>query len=377
MKILMVDALVGNDYSICLCSALADVGVNVSLVVPQKRNLSRAVNFPVYYRLPPKGTKLRKIRKIITYFKYANFMIRYSVKNKDAIIHYQFFRRERIDGILYVILKLFGAKLVHTVHNVLPHKRTPIDYLFKFFVYRFSDKLIAHSKFIKNELMDKFNIKQNRIAVIPHGNFDHYLPDKPINSLTARSCLGLDLDDNVILSFGVIRENKGLDFLLKAFEIAAVTDSNLKLVIAGSPQSDKQRKHYEKKIFTNRAGDKIIFHAKFIPPQDVSLYFSAADIVALTYKNIYHSGVIHLAFSFGVPILATNVGDFSEIIIDGKNGYILEKNCIDHLVEKLRGAFIDKNVLRSMGEQARIMSENEYNWSTIGRKTQRLYEAFS
>ena len=64
---------------------------------------------------------------------------------------------------------------------------------------------------------------------------------------------------------------------------------------------------------------KIIFHNKYIPFNDVQIYLKVCDLVVLPYKTISHSGILHLAFSFGKPVIATRVGDFHEFVRHKEN----------------------------------------------------------
>ena len=157
---------------------------------------------------------------------------------------------------------------------------------------------------------------------MPHGNFDHYLPETSLSKQEARQELGLCENDLVLLFFGYIRAYKGLDMLLEAFEIAAKKNNRLKLVIGGMPHTTELEKATRTFIEKSPVKDRILFHARFIPHDAIKHYFMSADIVALPYKHIYHSGIIHLAYSYGRAVIATNVGDFSETIVQEKSGYI-------------------------------------------------------
>ncbi|MDX1373875.1 MAG: glycosyltransferase, partial [Nitrososphaeraceae archaeon] len=141
---------------------------------------------------------------------------------------------------------------------------------------------------------------------------------------TARKILNLENNDNVLLFFGNIREYKGLDILLEAFDPAAEKDEKLKLVIAGLPYTKNLEMDYVNKIENLKYNNRIIHHLKFIPIEDVKIYFEASDLIILPYRNIYHSGIVHMAYSFGKPILTTRVGDFTEVIEEGKSGYLTD-----------------------------------------------------
>lgn len=376
-KVTMIDGLVGNDYSICLCSALAIAGVNVELISSSNRVVNTPVNFEIKYWMPSKGIKSNKIQKVLQYLAYLKRVFLYAVgSNKSKrIVHVQFFRIERVESILFLLLRLFGVKLVFTAHNVLPHEFNRLDYLSRHIIYRCSKSIIVHSEDIKNKIVGTFNIPPKKISIIPHGNFDQYVPVKSISRAEARVKLGLENEDKVILFFGYIRPYKGLDLLLDAFEISARENKRLKLVIAGAASSVELENQYKEKVEKISKNGSIVYHPGFVPFDEVAKYFVATDVVMLPYKAIDHSGIIHLAYSFGKPLIATNVGDFSEIIENGKSGYIVKVNNTECLAETILQSFENGTDLEEMGAYARKLSETKYSWLEIAKKAKALYES--
>src|SRR5205085_2947160 len=67
--------------------------------------------------------------------------------------------------------------------------------------------------------------------------------------------------------------------------------------------------------------ERILLRADFIPDEETELYFKAADVLVLPYKHIYQSGVLFLGYSFGLPVLAADVGSLKDEIVDGKTGF--------------------------------------------------------
>jgi glycosyltransferase involved in cell wall biosynthesis len=111
--------------------------------------------------------------------------------------------------------------------------------------------------------------------------------------------------------------------LLDAFnELKA--NPTIKLIIAGEFYEDKQP--YLDLIQHYQIQNQVIIHDKFIANEDVKLYFSAADLVALPYRSATQSGVTQVSFHFEVPTLVTNVGGLGEIIPDKIAGYVVESN---------------------------------------------------
>jgi D-inositol-3-phosphate glycosyltransferase len=377
MKVLMIDSLVGNDYSICLCNSLKNAGIDVYLTATEDRKISVSTNFTLLHWAPTKGQHKSKGRKSVEYLQYHIRLLNFIFKNNINVIHYQFFRRYLFDSLFFLFLKLLNRKLVFTAHNIMPHENRKFHYLLNSIIYKYSNKIIVHSNFVKNILKEKFQFDYSKIAVIPHGNFDVYQSPLHMSQKEARKNLALSDDDNVLLFFGYIRKYKGLDLLLDGFEIAQNDNMNLKLVIAGTPGTKQLENEYKKRVAEISKNGNIKFHSTFIPTDQVAQYFIAADIVMLPYKNIFHSGLMHLAYSFGKPIIATNVGDFSETIEHGKSGFVLASNDAANLSQAIISAFSNKTKLSEMGKYSKKISNSKYSWDNIANLTKKLYDNIS
>jgi len=377
MKIVMTDSLVGNNYSLCLCNALRRAGVDVELVTTEDRNIDMEVEFPVLHWLPSKTSSAGKLRKLTVFLGYLGRLFLHLCRDRVDAVHFQFFRRERIESLYFALLKLTGVRLIHTAHNVLPHERRKLDMFWKRIVYRSADAIIVHSEFIKDKLHRTFGTPRDKIFVIPHGNFDSYL--RPAESGACdrpRSVLGLAEDEDVVLFFGYLREYKGVDLLVDAFDQAAKKNPRLRLVIAGSPGNGVLAENLRQKIESLPSAGRILMHARFIPSQRVADYFEAADLVALPYRQIDHSGIVHLAYSFGKPILGTRVGDFPETIEDGRSGFLVDPGDAQTLADAMSRAFAEKESLAAMREFIQELNRTTYSWDDIGRRTRELYRCF-
>ena len=84
---------------------------------------------------------------------------------------------------------------------------------------------------------------------------------------------------------------------------------------------------------------------------------------------------MHLAYSFGKPVLATRVGDFDEAIEHGKSGMIVDPDNVDVLAKELLDMSKSKSSLKEMGEYARMLNETKYSWQDIARKTIAVYKS--
>ncbi|MFQ5629330.1 MAG: glycosyltransferase family 4 protein [bacterium] len=184
IKIVMVDALVGNDYSLCLCASLQAAGMDVRLVVTEDRSEKTRVplSFPLLKWSPSKNAAQGKFAKTLKYLRYLARLRREFARNKPDIVHFQFFRRERIESLFFALLRILRINLVYTAHDVFPPEKKRLDFLIKSLVYRSAKVIIVHSGFLKGMIVDTFGIDGEKIKIVPHGNFDHYLPEQNITN---------------------------------------------------------------------------------------------------------------------------------------------------------------------------------------------------
>jgi D-inositol-3-phosphate glycosyltransferase len=372
-SVIMIDSLVGNAYSESLCNGLFQCNVDVSLVVPSNKKITYVEKYKIYTWGPSKDPTVSLLIKMTNLIKYYIKLTIHLFKHRRRIVvHYQFFKNQ-YECFYYLFLKLFQFKLVHTAHNVLPHDSANRARFFFNLIYKSSDILIAHSNYIKTRLIELFHVPPDKIHIIPHGNFDIYLPPHPICKADARKKLNLCETDKILLFFGYIREYKGVDHLLNTFSRIDTNKYHLKLIIAGLPATQELYTKL-KKMIDRINSDSIIFIPKFIEKHMIPTYFSACDLVVLPYKNINHSGIIHLAYSFGKTVIATDVGDLKETVIHDKTGFIVKKNDIEDFKEAIIYAITHDKKLGKMGKDAKVLSDTKYSWQKIGFALKNLYD---
>ena len=380
IKVLMIDSWVeknGNYYALHLCKALKETGIDISLIVIDDYVENGTTDYPLFPLGPSRAKSVSKFKKI---FKYSNYLLNiYKLiqREKYDVIHFQYFRRLRLESLYFLILKLMGIKLAHTVHDVTPLNKSKLDHYFSLLVYKKADILFVHSNSNKTDLTQQIKLDEEKIKVVPHGDFDTFIPDRIVAKSEARKFFGLSDEQNVILFFGAIKEYKGLDILSKSFSKASIKINNLALIIAGEAGDAETRQIVlECKDLLSKLPKEVnvVFHEKYIPDAEVAKYFIASDVVVLPYRGISHSGVLHVAYSFGRPVIATDVGDFKESIEEGKSGFVLSSNSPENLSEKIIQAFSDKQKLEKMGKYARNLSETKYSWKNSAILMKPIYE---
>ena len=167
--------------------------------------------------------------------------------------------------------------------------------------------IVAHSEADKKLLVELYRIPEGRIVIVPHGPYDHY---QKIDKREARERLELREEEYVILYFGLIRKYKGVEYLLEGFDkIPEEGIRNFRLLVVGEVWEDFG---LDEKVASSPYKERIALRTEYVPDDDVALYFSAADVVVLPYLRSSQSGVAHIAITYRLPIIVTNVGGLVE-----------------------------------------------------------------
>ena len=130
----------------------------------------------------------------------------------------------------------------------------------------------------------------------------------------------LGLDGPVILFFGFVRKYKGLEYLIRAMP-EVLRSVQVNLLIVGEFWEDKEP--YLKTIEELGLQGNIEIVDRYVPNEEVGLYFSAADVVVLPYIDATQSAIVSLAYAFDKPVITTAVGGLPEVVSDGETGFIV------------------------------------------------------
>lgn len=255
-----------------------------------------------------------------------------------------------------IIRKNKHSKVVCLADNIIPHEHRPGDRLLTNYFIQRIDGLVAMSKSV---LADAHTFNKNLpVGFCPHPIFDNYGERLPME--VAKQSLKLDVNTRYLLFFGFIRDYKGLDLLINAFADERMRQFPVKLLVAGEYYSSPEP--YLELIKKNRLEELIELRTDFIADEEVNLYFSAADMVVQPYKSATQSGVTQIGYHFNKSMLVTNVGGLSEIIPDGKIGYVTNPDS-----QKIADALVDFYSLDRMAEfEANIVEEKKkFSWSNM------------
>ncbi len=323
---------------------------------------------------------LYKVKNVSRYY-FKQFG--YVISRKKRIIHFQWLDRNiLIDRILLPLVTLAcGHKIVFTVHNINAGKRDNRDtWLNRFtlkFIYSVAHRLIVHTPQSKHELMSEFSISASKIAVIKHG-MNNLVQREGVSPREAKAHFAIEPNEKVVLFFGNIDYYKGLDILIESLLFLFQNSSErIKILIAGGSKSDDYTKETLKKAELSPIREQVLSHIKFIPDNEVEYYFMAADCIALPYRAIYQSGVVFMAYAFGLPLIVTDVGNFKNDVIEGKTGFLVQPENPVKLAEVISGYFKSDLYINLENTRTDIQdwAWQNYSWEAIGMETRALYES--
>jgi glycosyltransferase involved in cell wall biosynthesis len=348
-------------YDHALCAALARAGVEVELVtsafpyaaVPPAAGYVRR---ELFYRSAGggAGSTLRRARKLASH---VPDMLRYRVASAGAdLVHFQWFTVPQLD----VALLPRRRPLVVTAHDIVPPAASPGERAALGRIYRRAQAVIAHSAHGAQRLVGELGVPAEHVHVIAHGAFEHL-------AATAPAPLPRELPDappgtTVVLCFGLLRPNKGLDVLLDAWP--AQTDAQLWIV--GRPRFDVA-------ALRARAPASVHWVARYVSDGELAACFRRADLVVLPYRTIEQSGVLATALAFGSPLLVSDAGGLREVAAAGAAASVPAGDATA-LRERLEALIADPQARERLAAGARALAAGAWSWDAIAARTRELYE---
>lgn len=191
--------------------------------------------------------------------------------------------------------------LIFIIHNVVPHERRFWDVWLARQVLTRRDRYLVQNPKEERLIKELTGATEIQVWPLPVYGFFHL---QEIDGAEARRRLNLAQDRFVFLFFGLVRPYKGLDVLLEAFSQAHAAGVRPFLIIAGEFWEDLA--HTQSKIAELGLQDHVRIDNRYIPDEEVELYFSAADCLAAPYTGGTQSGAVSIAISFGLPIIVTD-----------------------------------------------------------------------
>ena len=257
----------------------------------------------------------------LSWIKTANYIKKLS---PDLIVfqYWMPFFAPAFNSIAKRIKKECDAKIVVNCNNIKSHEPKPGDNVLTKAFFNNCDAFMVMSSIVEKDL--KSLITKPKYAKSPHPIYEIF--GDIVSKQTARNDLKLG-NEKIILNFGLIRDYKGLDILIKAAKTIKSKIKNFKILVVGECYGDEEK--YLMLAKKHNVEDVFDFRFQFIPNEKVNHYFCASDFVVLPYRSATQSGIVPIAYNFNKPVIVSNVGGLPEVVKIGKSGFVCEPTSKD------------------------------------------------
>jgi len=390
-------------YAYQMCTALANAGADVTLVTARKYELEPFPhNFRVEKRLDlwtlfdPRSMEdspqnrlqafwrkihwttrrgLRAMRLVREWVRLTNYLL---AQKPDVIqfgkINFPF------EAFFLARLRRRGLVLTQICHEFELREQSGLaanlsNRLYASVYSQFS-ALFFHAESNRARFKTLFDVPPARLHLIPHGNEGMFLSmiDGSVSADELRQRHKLDPAAPVILFFGILTASKGIPDLLRAFALVHRQQPRARLVIAGYPTKyiDMNELH----ALTAELGvvEAVIFDGRYIPFDEVGPLMELAAVVVYPYRNSTQSGALQVAYAFGKPVIATNVGGLPEAVDEGRSGQLVPPQDPPALAAAMLKFIENPQLSVEMGAYARRLSETRYSWRPIAAKIMVIYQ---
>jgi glycosyltransferase involved in cell wall biosynthesis len=372
-------------YVYGLAMALVAKGICVDLVgnaavdAPEMHQNPRVNFLNMYWDPRQPASLLGKIGRVLAF--YAR-LLRYTSIARPRIFHILWNNKIQLFDrtLLMLYYKLMGKRIVLTAHNVNAARRDTNDSMLNRLSlkiqYRLADHIFVHTDKMKSELLEQFGKHGGAVTVIPFG-INNAVPNTELTPAEAKRQLGIGPREKTVLFFGAIRPYKGVEHLVAAFDRVASTHEDYRLIIAGEPKKGSERylREIQEMVQRSSCRERIVQRITYIPDEQTELYFKGADVLALPYTEVFQSGVLFLAYSYGLPVIASDVGSFRDDIVAGKTGYVC-RPCDSQDLARTIEDYFESDLFKGLDQRRREIQDHanaRNSWNTVGETTYNVY----
>jgi glycosyltransferase involved in cell wall biosynthesis len=225
------------------------------------------------------------------------------------------------------------------------------------------DGVIVHTEEARERLLS-YGVSSSRLTRIPHG---------PLHDTGAMVACPPQPSDRVrFLLFGKLKPYKGADLLIEAFRrLPPDLQKRVEVQIVGKPYMDVAP------LLQAAQGLETGLHLdfRFVPDDEMSNLLGRADVIVFPYREIDVSGVLMAALRHGRPIIASNIGGFAELLVDGRHGLLVPPGDAGALAAAMAKLCAEPETRLTMGAAVAELNAAIPSWDEIARRTTELYRA--
>src|SRR5579871_4374174 len=270
----------------------------------------------------------------------------------------------------HVLHLLRGLKmpLVTTLHTVL-REPNPDQMLVMQEIAEISDRLVVMSQLSSQFLQEIFKVPGNKIDMVPHG-----VPDLPfLDPNFFKDRFGVE-GKAVLLTFGLLSPNKGIENVIQALPQILSKHKNVVYIVAGAThphilrrEGDKYRASLQALAKEIGVEAQVIFHNRFVSPEEMVEFIGAADIYITPYRHEAQvvSGTLAYALGAGKAIISTPYWHAIELL-DGRRGALVPFQSPDAIAHKTI-ELLDTPAIRHAMRKRAYLFAREMVWKRVAQ----------
>lgn len=361
------------DYTAKLIDNLDRGNLEISLITSDEEAIRRHIKEKNPCRVYP-VIKKWNIFAVIAVLK----LIR---KEKFDIVHLQYpssrYKKTFFLCFLPFFVRVFfrNTKMVVTLHEFfISH---PINKLRQFLLCLGSHKVIVTDRNDLEQLGRILIQGRKKMTVIPIGSNIDVCEYNPEEKRVFLKKLGLAEQAKIIVFFGFIHQNKGIECLLKAMRKVIDNGVAAQLLFISQLNSENNAYHNRiRKLIDSLGINSSIFITGYVAPQEISKFLSLSDICVLPFGDgvTLRRGTLMAALAHARPVISTKSYKYipSELI-DKENIYLIPINDVEKLSEAIELLCVDDELRKKIAEGAGRAAK-EFSWSKIAEHHNILYQ---
>jgi glycosyltransferase involved in cell wall biosynthesis len=273
------------------------------------------------------------------------------------------------------LLKNTRMPVVSTLHTVL-REPNPDQHRVMVELAELSDRLIVMSDHSSEFLQKVFHVPAEKIDVIPHGVPNLAFVDP--NFYKDRFGVG---GKSVLLTFGLLSPNKGIETVIQALPRILSHNSNVRYIVAGAThphirrrEGDKYRESLQALAQDLGVAKNVIFHNRFVSPEEMMEFVGCADIYITPYKNEAQvvSGALAYALGAGKAVISTPYWHALELL-DQQRGVLVPFNDQNAIAEQTIRLLENEGERHAMRKRAYMYSRNMV-WKSVAQEYMRSFQ---
>jgi glycosyltransferase involved in cell wall biosynthesis len=280
-----------------------------------------------------------------------------------------------------------GPEMIVSVANALAHARTRQSLvanarrlarhavnmvLVDRGLYRRAAAVIAVSRTVAESVRRWYPVARTRVEVVPNGiDPELFRPDAARRAAT-RARWRFGDDDVVLLTVGILSEQKGVDVAIEALARLRARDPRLALLVVG----DGEARAALERLARARGVSGAVRFTGAVPHRETAAFYDAADIFLFPTLRVEAFGVVTVeAMATERPVVVSRIGATPEVVEDGVTGFLVPPGDVEALAARISSLTDDRDGARAMARRARAGVLARWTRQARARRVSEIFES--